>query len=93
MLSDLRDSGSIDQDADTVFFLRRLSVMNIDEDPETRLSTEGRGTLSIAKNRHGESGEVRFCHNKGVTRFTDDRTPVPNVGRPQKEQLDKDLFG
>ena len=93
MLSDLRDSGSIEQDADTVFFLRRLSVMNIDEDPETRLSTEGRGTLSIAKNRHGESGEVRFCHNKGVTRFTDDRTPVPNDRRPAKAELDKDLFG
>ncbi|WP_455633462.1 replicative DNA helicase [Parabacteroides sp.] len=94
MLSDLRDSGSIEQDADLVLFLRRLSVMNIDEDPETRLSTEGRGSVSIAKNRHGEPGEVRFVHNPGVTRFADDRTPLPpRAHRPAKQELDKDLFG
>ena len=32
---------------------------------------------------------MRFCHNKGVTRFTDDRTPVPNDRRPAKAELDK----
>ena len=91
MLSDLRDSGSIEQDADTVFFLRRLSVMNIDEDPETRLSTRPGYPLD-RQNRHGSPGGA-FLPQQGVTRFTDDRTPVPNDRRPAKAELDKDLFG
>ena len=34
-----------------------------------------------------------FLPQQGVTRFTDDRTPVPNDRRPAKAELDKDLFG
>ena len=93
MLSDLRDSGSIEQDADTVFFLRRLSVMNIDEDPEDPSLHRGPGYPLDRQEPARRVREVRFCHNKGVTRFTDDRTPVPNDRRPAKAELDKDLFG
>ena len=71
-LSDLRDSGSIEQDADTVAFISRLSVVNIHEDPDTHLPTRGRGTILLAKNRQGELGHVRFMHNEGVTSFWDD---------------------
>ena len=70
-LSDLRDSGSIEQDADTVAFISRLSVVNIHEDPDTHLPTRGRGTILLAKNRQGELGHVRFMHNEGVTSWDD----------------------
>ena len=75
-LSDLRDSGSIEQDADTVAFISRLSVVNIHEDPDTHLPTRGRGTILLAKNRQGELGHVRFMHNEGVTSFWDDTQPA-----------------
>ena len=75
-LSDLRDSGSIEQDADTVAFISRLSVVNIHEDPDTPLPTRGRGTILLAKNRQGELGHVRFMHNEGVTSFWDDTQPA-----------------
>ena len=75
-LSELRDSGSIEQDADTVAFISRLSVVNIHEDPDTHLPTRGRGTILLAKNRQGELGHVRFMHNEGVTSFWDDTQPA-----------------
>ena len=75
-LSDLRDSGSIEQDADTVAFISRLSVVNIHEDPDMHLPTRGRGTILLAKNRQGELGHVRFMHNEGVTSFWDDTQPA-----------------
>ena len=75
-LSDLRDSGSIEQDADTVAFISRLSVVNIHEDPDTHLPTRGRGTILLAKNCQGELGHVRFMHNEGVTSFWDDTQPA-----------------
>lgn len=46
-ISDLRESGAIEQDADCVFLLRREG-----EDPEEKL------VIDVAKNRHGEAGEV-----------------------------------
>lgn len=94
-LSDLRDSGSIEQDADMVAFINRPSVVNIHEDPDTHLPTQGRGTILLAKNRHGELGHVRFMHNEGVTSFWDD----PQQARPYKARKPvptpkgKDLFG
>lgn len=94
-LSDLRDSGSIEQDADTVAFISRLSVVNIHEDPETHLSTRGRGTILLAKNRHGELGHVRFMHNEGVTAFWDDpqQDSLRKTRGPAPQTRGKDLFG
>lgn len=56
MLSDLRDSGAIEQDADGVLFLYR-------DDYYTGPSTDGQPSLvelTVAKNRHGQTGEDRF---------------------------------
>lgn len=52
MLSDLRDSGSIEQDADIVLFLARPSYY--DEDAEDKTEAQ----CIIAKNRHGSTGDV-----------------------------------
>ena len=53
-LSDLRDSGSIEQDADSVMFLYRDEYYNP--------NTEETGTAEciVAKNRHGETGTVKL---------------------------------
>ena len=52
MLSDLRDSGAIEQDADIVMFLYREDYYK--EDAENRNVAE----CIVAKNRHGETGKV-----------------------------------
>ncbi len=65
MLSDLRDSGSIEQDADVVMFISRDAYYNKD-DPE--VDPNG-AQLIIAKNRHGETGDVEMVWDGEHTRF------------------------
>ena len=55
-LSDLRDSGSIEQDADAVMFLYRSDYYNVAETDGGPSVVE----LSVAKNRHGKLGKVEF---------------------------------
>ena len=52
MLSDLRESGSIEQDADIVLFIYRDDYYN--DSDENRNTAE----LIVAKNRHGETGSI-----------------------------------
>ena len=54
MLSDLRESGSIEQDADMVLFIHRPDVLGLSETPEGRETTY----IIIAKHRNGETGEL-----------------------------------
>ena len=66
-LSDLRDSGAIEQDADVVFLLRRPSRNS--NDPESQDLTLA--YVDIAKNRNGETGEVKMNFIREWTRFLD----------------------
>ncbi len=66
-LSDLRDSGAIEQDADVVFLLRRPSRNS--NDPESQDQTLA--YVDIAKNRNGETGEVKMNFIREWTRFLD----------------------
>ena len=66
-LSDLRDSGAIEQDADVVFLLRRPSRNA--NDPENQDATLA--YVDIAKNRNGETGEVKMNFIREWTRFLD----------------------
>ena len=65
MLSDLRESGSIEQDADEVLFLYRDDYYNPD--------TEEKNVAEciIAKNRHGETGTVKLQWLPQYTTFSD----------------------
>jgi replicative DNA helicase len=66
MLSDLRESGSIEQDADMVIFLYRPEYYDITED-EDGLPTQGTGEVIIAKHRNGSLENVKL---KFIGRFT-----------------------
>jgi len=63
-LADLRESGSIEQDADVVAFIFREEVYKQD-DPEL----QGRAELIIAKQRNGPTGRVNLAFLKNSTRF------------------------
>ncbi len=64
LLSDLRESGSIEQDADIVLFLYRDSYYNRDS------MDQNVAECIVAKNRHGETTTVRIGWNGQYTRFT-----------------------
>ncbi|HXH99529.1 MAG TPA: replicative DNA helicase [Sphingobacteriaceae bacterium] len=70
MLSDLRESGSIEQDADMVLFLYRPEYYGLVEDEEGR-STVGIGEVIIAKHRNGETGTVPLRFVGKYVKFTD----------------------
>jgi replicative DNA helicase len=69
-LSDLRESGSIEQDADLVGLLVRAEYYeNYDTDEETKQERAGEAELIIAKQRNGPTGDVLLTFLKKYTRF------------------------
>lgn len=68
-MSDLRESGSIEQDADVVGLLWRENYYADDE--ESKKETEGIAELIISKQRNGPTGEVPLSFLKQFTRFED----------------------
>lgn len=67
-LSDLRDSGSIEQDADIVCFIHRPEKYGIDL-TEDGISTEGLGQIIIAKNRNGVVCDVNLHFTSELAKF------------------------
>lgn len=65
VLSDLRDSGSIEQDADVVMFLYREAYYDKGEEADTSVAE-----CIVAKNRHGETATVQLAWDGAHTRFT-----------------------
>ena len=65
ILSDLRESGSIEQDADIVMFLYRDEYYHDDSEKKNI------GEVIIAKNRHGETGNVELVWFGQVQKFAD----------------------
>ena len=70
MLSDLRESGSIEQDADIVLFLYREKYYDSEKDSDSDLGDPNKAECIIAKNRHGEVGTVELYWDGQYTRFT-----------------------
>jgi replicative DNA helicase len=67
VLADLRESGAIEQDADTALLIYRPEHCN----PTTQ-EWRGIGLIDVAKNRMGTTAEVRFAYSKKLTRIGDE---------------------
>jgi replicative DNA helicase len=89
VLSDLKDSGSIEQDADIVMFLHRPGLLGLSEDLEEQAKTE----VIIAKNRNGQVGSINLRYVGHLMKFEDEgsalyesamNTDKTSVRQPQR---------
>ncbi len=78
-LADLRESGSIEQDADMVMFLYRPEYYGFDQD-ENGMPNNGVGEVIIAKHRNGETGTVKLKFVGKFVKFTDLEEDFGNPG-------------
>ncbi|MGV7210484.1 replicative DNA helicase [Oxalobacteraceae bacterium A2-2] len=79
-LSDLRDSGAIEQDADIVMFVHREEVDN----PQTHM--RGVADVFIAKNRQGRIDDVMLEYEGAYTRFVHTRRERPSAPAPHSRR-------
>ena len=71
-LSDLRDSGSIEQDADIVMFIYRddyYKTATDDEEISEKALSKGEAEIIVAKNRNGPVGNVKLLFQSNITKF------------------------
>lgn len=83
LLSDLRESGNLEQAADTVMFLYRPEYYGIDEDMHGN-STKGYAELIIGKNRNGSLDNISLNFTGEFTKFTDYEGELINFDRKKK---------
>ena len=79
-LSDLRDSGSIEQDADQVIFIYRKDYQNqsankeaVNQPSDEPFGDYSETTLYIAKNRNGKVGQVNLSFYKNIGKFVESK--------------------
>ena len=78
MMSDLRESGAIEQDADMIGLLYRMAYYA--EDDEDRENMGSDANLSLSKNRNGPTGDIPLSFIPELMRFT------PRIPRPDEEE-------
>ena len=83
-LSNLRESGAIEQDADMVMLLCRPALYGKTVDKKSTYPTDGLGIVIIAKHRNGKTGEVYFHHNQSMTKLVDYIPPLEWLTRNAK---------
>ena len=73
-LSDLRESGSIEQDADMVIFIHRYDYQGLNEDP----NDVGKTQIIIAKHRNGAIADIDMRFRADEVRFVDEQESLVN---------------
>ena len=81
MLSDLRDSGSIEQDADTVLFIYRDDYYKTDKEAGQDQNSIDIVECIVAKNRHGSTGSVKLSWSGRIRFSAASRTMPPSLRR------------
>ena len=84
-LSDLRESGAIEQDADIVMFINRPDVNATDADIEKKNIVKGMAELIIAKHRNGELGRIKLRFRGELTKFVNPELNEEMEARAQNE--------
>jgi replicative DNA helicase len=79
MMSDLRESGSIEQDSDIVMFLLRREYYDPNDKP-------GMAELIVAKNRHGGIGSINLTYRKEIVQFAN-YAPIKYGSLQEEEEL------
>ncbi|MDE7306380.1 MAG: replicative DNA helicase [Clostridia bacterium] len=85
-LSDLRESGAIEQDADIVMFINRPDVNATDEDIEKKHIVKGMADLIVAKHRNGGLDRIKLRFKGELTKFVNPE-PNENLEAPPEESL------
>lgn len=90
-LGNLRESGSIEQDADVVMLLHRPAKADIPTDKKTGYPTDGLLINIVAKNRNGRTEDIYIGHNPAMNRFADYEPPtewIKKLGTKKKSQFE-----
>lgn len=86
-LSDLRESGAIEQDADIVMFINRPDVTATEEEIEKKKIVKGMADLIVAKHRNGGLDRIKLRFKGELTKFVN---PEPNeemVPPPEEQRM------
>jgi replicative DNA helicase len=78
MLSDLRDSGAIEQDADLVMFIYRAEMYAALMEKDDGSAQEGVAELHLSKHRNGPTGTIKLAFHKQYTRFENFKEGEPD---------------
>jgi len=86
ILSDLRESGAIEQDADLVLMIHRPEYYGDAKDKNGQEYPINYGELLIAKNRNGNIGIIPFRHNGSLTKIFESYQKGPTPQKPKRTQ-------
>lgn len=89
-LSDLRESGAIEQDADLVMFINRPDITATEEEMAKKKIVKGMADIIIAKHRNGETGRMTLRFRGELTKFVN---PEMNGELEQRVQGDNKRSG
>ena len=94
-LSDLRDSGAIEQDADVVMFISRPIMEKIGDENEFDEGDRRKAEIYISKQRNGPTGKINLVFNREYARFDNldkaaDEPPERSIGKGFTDVVDEE---